>query len=183
MIKPKLKILLSVYLFSQIGFYIFAPLYALFAQGLDMEPKDIALLWSYYSLTMAVFILIFGKLENKRKKEKFLAFGMLLFPIADLLFLGVHTQLALAGVLTINALGGGITIPAIKTLFAKNENRGRESEEWSWMDSGNMFSSAIGAGIGGLILSLDGFRGLFLTMAAVQFLAFVLALKSITVRR
>jgi MFS family permease len=80
-------------------------------------------------------------------------------------------------VLALNALGSGITLPAYKTMFAKNESRGRESEQWSWLDAGNMFAAAIGAGIGGLIIGVYGFRGLFITMATIQILAALVAYK------
>lgn len=176
MIKPKLKLFLTVYLLSQVGFYIYLPLHALFASGLHIAPKDIALLWSYFSLLTAILILVFGKIENTRKKETFLAVGMLFYIIADLLLLVVGSFAGLAGTLTIHAFAGGMTFPAVKTLFAKNETRGRESEEWSWMDSGNMFAAAVGSAIGAIVLILDNFKGIFLSMAVMHLLAGIVAL-------
>ena len=73
--------------------------------------------------------------------------------------------------LAINALASGITFPAYKTLFARNETKGKESEQWAWLDAGNMLSAAIGAGIGGLLVSTYGFHGLFMSMAVMQFAA------------
>ena len=171
----KLKFLLYIYIFSQVGFYIFAPLYALFARSLDISPRYIGFIWSAYSMLAAMFILLFGKFENHRRKEKYVKLGVYIYPIADLLFLTVHSAKGLILVLGLNALGAGITFPALKTMFARNQKKGRESEEWSWMDSSNMFAGAVGAAIGGVIIGIYSFKGLFITMAIVQFIAAVMA--------
>jgi DHA1 family multidrug resistance protein-like MFS transporter len=178
MIKQKrLKYLLLINLFSLIGFYTFAPLYAIFARGFSLNPKSISLIWGGYSLATAIFILLMGKLENKRKKGRLVVTGYFIYSIGALLFLTVHSEKALIVVLAINALGAGITLPAYKTMFAHNESRGKESQQWSWLDAGNMFAAAIGAGIGGLIVGIYGFKGLFITMATIQFIAAFVAYK------
>lgn len=172
-----LKYLLFVYLASQVGYYTFAPLYSLFAHNLSLPAKTISFIWSGYSLLAAFFILLMGKLENKRKKGKMIVFGYLIYAVGALSFILVHSEKALIIVLAINAFGAGITLPAYKTMFAKSETRGKESQEWSWLDAGNMFSAAVGAGIGGLIIGAFGFRGLFITMAAIQASAALVAYK------
>jgi len=175
--QKRLKYLLFVNLFSLTGFYTFAPLYALFAHSFKLDAKTISLIWSGYSLLTAFFILLMGKFENKMKKGRLVVLGYFIYSIGALSFLAVHREKSLMIVLAINALGAGITLPAYKTMFAKNESRGRESEQWSWLDAGNMFAASIGAGIGGLIVGIYGFRGLFITMASIQFLAALVAYK------
>lgn len=173
--KLRLKFLLYIYIFGQVGFYVFSPLYALFAKSINISPRDIGLIWSFYSLLAAVFILLFGRYENHRRKEKYVKLGAYIYPIADLLLLTVHSMQGLIIVLSISALGAGITFPALKTMFARNEKKGRESEQWSWMDSSNMFAGALGAAIGGLVISAYGFKGLFITMALIQSIAAIIA--------
>ena len=105
--------------------------------------------------------------------------GYFIYAIGAISFLLVHNEKSLIIVLLFNALGAGVTLPAYKTLFAKNEVRGRESEQWSWLDAGNMFSAAIGAGIGGIIVGSFGFKGVFVTMAAIQLVAALIAYKTL----
>lgn len=164
-------------LFSLAGYYTFAPLYALYAHTFGITPKNISLIWGAYSLLMACFILIFGKYENKKKKGKLVVAGYFIYALGALLFLAVHDEKTLCLVLAFNALGAGVTLPAYKTLFAKSESKGKESEQWSWLDAGNMFASALGAGLGGLIIGAFGFRGIFITMSAIQLIAAVVAYK------
>jgi len=178
MVKQKrLKILLFINLFSLTGFYVFAPLYSLFAHGFELSPKTISLIWSGYSLATAFFILLMGKIENRRKKGRLVVIGYFIYSLGALGFLLVNNEKSLILVLLVNALGAGITLPAYKTMFSKNEEKGRESEQWSWLDAGNMFAAAIGAGIGGLIIGIYGFKGLFITMATIQLVAAFIAYK------
>lgn len=129
--QKSLRYLLFVNLFSLAGYYTFAPLYALFAHNLDITPKHISFIWGAYSLLTAVFILLFGKFENLKRKGKLVVLGYFIYAIGALLFLTVHNEKSLEIVLAFNALGAGITLPAYKTLFARNELKGKESEQWS----------------------------------------------------
>src|SRR5688572_28667617 len=164
--QKQLRFLLFVYLLSQVAFYSFAPLYALFAQDLNLDLKSISFIWSGYSLLTAVFILLMGKLENKQQKGRMILLGFLLFAVSSLFLLTVSSRETLMLALGINALASGITFPAYKTMFAKSETKGKESEQWAWLDAGNMLSSAVGASAGGIIVATFGFQGLFMSMAA-----------------
>lgn len=174
-----LRYLLYVNFISLIGFYVYAPLYALFAQSLEINPQTIAYVWSGYSGLLALSVLFFGKLENRRSKGRMLVLGYFGCAVGALLFLAVQNQTSLMLVLAFNALASGMTLPAYKTLFAKNEARGRESEQWSWLDAGTMFSAAVGSALGGLIIAQYGFEGIFIAMAVLQLAAAVIAYKAI----
>jgi MFS family permease len=176
--QKKLKYLLFVNLFSLAGFYVFAPLYAIYARSFGISPKSIGLIWSGYSLAMALFILVMGRLENKMRKGRMAVIGYFLYSLGALAFLLVHNERTLILVLLFNALGAGITMPAYMTMFAKSEAKGKESEQWSWLSAGNMLATSIGAAIGGLVIGAFGFKGLFITMASVQFVAALVAYKS-----
>lgn len=172
-----LSLLLFINLVSLIGYYSFTPLYALFAKSFGLSPSTIGLLWSGYSFAAAICILLMGKLENKRAKGKALVLGYLLCTLGGASFLLVNDQQSLMLALLLNALGAGISLPAHKTLFAKYEVKGKESEEWSWFDAGTLFAAAIGAGVGSLLVHTWGFTGLFVGMAVIQGLATVAAYK------
>lgn len=173
-----LRFLLFVNLFSLAGYYIFVPLYAVFAAQFSISPKTISLIWGLYSLATACLILVFGRFENHKSKGKMAVFGYFIYALGALSFLLVHNERMLVVVLLFNALGAGITLPAYKAMFARNNLKGRESEQWSWLDAGNMVAAALGASIGGLVIGEFGFRGLFIAMATVQFIAALVAFKT-----
>ena len=103
--QKSLRYLLFVNLFSLAGYYTFAPLYALFAHNLDISPKHISSIWGAHSLLTTVFILLFGKYENLKRKGKLVVLGYFIYAIGALLFLTVHNEKSLGVVLAFNALG------------------------------------------------------------------------------
>lgn len=175
--RKRIKFLLLVYLLTQISFYSFAPLYALFATDLQITARSISLIWGGYSLLTATLILVMGKLENRERKGRLLTYGYVLYAIASAGLLIVDSAQTLMIVFAINSIAAGITFPAYKTLFAKNERRGNESEQWAWLDASNMFAAAIGAGIGGILIGSFGFNGLFYFMLIANTLAAIVAYK------
>jgi MFS family permease len=173
--KVRIKILLFINLLSLIGYYEFPPLYSLFAKGLNISPSFIGILWGYYTFVIALFVLIMGKIENRLPKKVVLVFGFLLYSLGSFAFLFVHNVESLILVFGLNALGAGFALPAYKTLYSFNQDKGRESEEWSWVDSGNMFAASIGSFIGGIVIGIYGFSGIFFTMGIIQGIAFLIA--------
>ena len=171
----KIRTLLLVHLISLMGFQVFVPVYALFASDVGASPAQTSLIWSYYSLMMAIAIFIMGKLENNYNKEKTLIIGYFLYAAGSYAFLLVHDLWSLIVVLSFNALVSGLVFPAYKTVFGRSEDKGRESEEWAWFDSSTMLAGAIGAGLGGVMIGFFGFNGLFLAMGTIQLIAAVVA--------
>ena len=171
----KIKVLLIINLVSLTGFQTFVPLYALFAESVGASPALVGIIWSFYSLVMAVMIMIMGRVENHRSKEKFLVLGYFLYAVGAYSFLVVNSVMSLILVLVLNAAGSGIALPAYKTVFARSEDEGRESEEWAWFDASQMLAAASGAALGGIIIGGFGFSGLFIVMGSIQLIAAIIA--------
>ena len=130
-------------------------------------------------MILAASILFFGKIGNNKSKGKLLVVGYFGCAIGAVLLLLVRDQTSLILALAINAIAGGMSLPAHKALFAKNESLGRESEQWSWLDAGATFSAAAGSALGGIVIGLYGFQGIFVAMASIQFVAAIVAYRAI----
>ena len=175
----KIKFLLIINFINLIGFQAFAPFYAIFVtNAVGINESMIGLVWGLYSLLIAITLLVMGRLENKLNKEKAIIVGYLILAIAAYLFLFVNSLIALIIVLAFNALGAGIAMPAYKTLFTKFQDKDRESEEWSWLDAGNMIAASIGVTTGGIIVGIFGFNGIFIFMGTIQGIAAIIAIKT-----
>lgn len=175
----KLKAIILANLVSYIGYQFFVPFYALFADNIGADIRTIGFIWSFYSILMAITMLIFGKLENSYSKEKIVVYGFFLYSIGAFAFLLVSNIVSLLLVLAFNALMSGITIPAYKTLFTHLQDRGRESEEWSWLEASSMIAVSVGSAIGGIVLATFGFNGLFIIMGTIQIIAGIIMYKSL----
>ena len=175
----KLKAIILANLLSFIGYQFFVPFYALFAKDIGADIRTIGFIWSFYSIITAIAMLVFGKIENKYGKEKIVIYGFFMYSIGAFAFLLVNNIASLMLVLAFNALLSGITIPAYKTLFTHLQDKGRESEEWSWLEASSMVAISVGSAIGGIVLAIFGFNGLFIIMGTIQLLAGIIMYKSL----
>ncbi|MBT3465151.1 MFS transporter [archaeon] len=167
--KKELNILLIASYFNIFGFGFFGPIYALYVKEIGGTILDTSLSWAIYSLVMGVLIIIFGKLEDKiLNKRKMIVIGyfILAFGILSYAFVQDKTQLFIVQI--INGIGVAVLNPAFKTIFSKDEDKGRESYEWSLWEGGEKIMLGTSALIGGIIVTYFGFKIMFYIMFIMQ---------------
>ena len=126
----------------------------------------------------ALMIILFGKYEDRIKnKEKLVVIGYFLMAAGAASYLLVSSIGELFAVQLFNAIGVGLLTPAWRTAYAKSEDKGRETEEWAFMEGGNRFFIATGAVIGGFILKYYSFKAIFVVMAVLQLGAALVAMR------
>ncbi|MEX2043321.1 MAG: MFS transporter [Patescibacteria group bacterium] len=171
------SLLFSNYL-NLFGFSLFTPLYALFATQVGAGPELVGISWSFYTFVTAVMVLLFGRLETRIKDPgKAVVAGYFLLAIGAAAFLLVDNIVELFVVQAFNAIGAGMLLPAWKATYADDQHRGKETQQWALYDGGNMLFTAAGAAAGGIVLATAGFRGIFMVMAVLQFVAAIYSLR------
>ena len=179
MVNFKVRYLLFANYLNLFAFAFFTPLYALFVIGLGGDAKIVGLSAGVAAYATALMILFFGRWENSHKhKEKMVVIGYFWLAAGAVAFMLVHHIWQLFVVQIFNAIGVGILTPALRTTYAQWEDKGKETQEWSFWDGGNHIFMATGAILGGFLLSAIGsFRGLFALIAAIQFVGALISLK------
>jgi MFS family permease len=177
-VKPAIRFLLVSNYLNLLGFGLFSPLYALYAQHIGATPFQTGAAWSVYTALQGVLIICFGRMEDKfGDKRKLVVFGYFWLAFASLLFLLVDSPSALFVVLAVNAIGTSILFPSWKYIYTKNEDIGKEASEWSLFDGGNMLCYAAAALASGTLINLYGFRSIFIAMFFIQIIAAVLSMR------
>jgi predicted MFS family arabinose efflux permease len=178
---PKARILLYANYLNFFGIAFFTPLFALFVDDIGAGPEMVGIAWAVNMYAAALMIILFGRYEDKIKnKEKVLVVGYFLMAAGAASYLLVSSLPELFAVQLFNAIGVGILTPAWRTVYAKSEDRGRETEEWAFMEGGNRFFIATGALIGGFILKYYSFKAIFVLMAVAQLIAAFIAMQLLT---
>ena len=175
-----LKLLLLASYANNLGWGIYAPLYALYVLEIGGTNFDVSLLWSMYALTAGLLMMLFGRLENRKDYNPItmLVVGYGLFILVAIGFLFVKEihhfyllQLTLA-------LAMGIMTPASKATYSRAQTKGKEAGGWGMFDGGNYILMSIAAFSGGLLFKVGGFDAIFITMICVQTSAMLLALNN-----
>jgi len=174
----KARILLYANYLNFFGIAFFTPLFALFVADINAGPEMVGIAWAVNMYAAALMIIVFGKYEDHIKnKEKLVVVGYFLMAAGAASYLLVSSLGELFAVQLFNAIGVGILTPAWRTVYAKSEDRGKETEEWAFMEGGNRFFIATGAIIGGFILKYYSFKVIFVVMAVLQLIAAFVAMQ------
>ena len=178
MLNFKIRYLLFANFLNLFAFAFFSPLYALFVVGLGGSAKIVGVSVGVGTYATALMILFFGRYENRLiSKEKMVVIGYFWLAAGAAAYMLIDHIWQLFIVQIFNAVGTGILLPAWKTSYAKHEDHGKETQEWSFLDGGNALFTATGALIGGFLLSaLGGFKSLFALIASIQLVAALISL-------
>jgi MFS family permease len=161
-----IKILLLSSLFFNISAGAFGPIYAIFVEKIGGDLLTASTSWAIYSGVIGVLTIVFGKFETKWNQRKLIVLGYALEAFINLGYIFIRTPFHL--VMLQAALGVVIAFhnPAWDSIFSKSIDKGKETEDWGYWEGSTRIIAGIGAIIGGAIVTVFGFRTLFLLMAA-----------------
>jgi len=146
------------------------PIYALFVEKVGGDLMDASIAGSIFALVAGLTTLISGKYSDKIKENKqVIVFGYAIMGVGFLLYLWVASVVSLFIVQAIIGFGEAIYAPAFDSLYSKHLDRHKSGRQWGAWESINYFTTAIGAIIGGGLVTLFGFQPLFVIMAMLCF--------------
>ena len=121
-------------------------------------------------MAAGITTLVSGKYSDRMKEnELIIVLGYAIMGIGFLLYIWVNTITFLFIVQVIAGLGEAIYSPAFDAVYSKHLDGHKSGTQWGAWESMNYFTAAIGAIIGGSLVTLFGFQTLFVIMAMLCF--------------
>ncbi len=165
---PALKILLSTNAFILMAGAMLGPIYALFVAQIGGDLMDASIAGGIFALTAGLTSLISGQYSDRIKEnELILVLGYTIMGIGFLLYLWVSSIVFLFVVQAIIGLGEAIYSPAFDAVYSKHLDGKRSGLQWGAWESMNYFTAALGAILGGSLVTLFSFQALFVVMAVL----------------
>lgn len=161
-----LRILLATNGMILIAAAMLGPIYALFVDRIGGNLLDASFAGGVLALAAGITTMISGKLSDKVKEnELIVVFGYVVVGLGFMLYALVNSIIFLLIVQVIVGIGEAIYSPAFDAIYSKHIDGGKSGEEWGMWESMNYFTTAIGAIIGGYIVTRFGFNMMFFLMA------------------
>lgn len=168
-----LKVLISSSIFFNFAAGMFGPIFAIFVQRIGGDVLIASSSWAIYTAAVGILILVFGRFEDKLNKRKVFVTGRALNVVAISGYFFVQSPLHLFVVQGILGIAIAMMNPTFEALYSRGIRRGHEAFEWSvWEGSINLVIAGA-AVLGGIIVTLFGFKTLFAIMTVVSFLSFI----------
>lgn len=141
------------------------PIYALLVEDVGGSLFDAGVVIAVFAFFAGITVLIAGRyLDNIKNVELIVALGAIIIGIGFLGYIFVSNLAGLIIVEIILGIGEAIYAPSFDTLYTKHLDMTRIGSEWSLWESLEYFTTAVGAIIGGVLVSSFGFNVLFLIM-------------------
>lgn len=172
----KLKLLLFASVFGNFSSGLLGPIYALFVQSIGGNVIVASTSFAIYTVAFALLTTFMGKLEDSRfNKEKMVFLGYIILTVGNLLFLFIQRSLHLYLVQVLMGIGVAIVSPAWEALYSLALDKGKESSEWAYWNTGIGISVAIAAIVGGFLVKYYGFKILFVIMAVFHLVSTIVS--------
>jgi len=165
-----LRILLSTNAMILTAAAMLGPIYALFVEKVGGDLMDASIAGGIFALVAGLTTLVSGKYSDRIKEnELIIVLGYSIMGLGFLLYFWVNSIIFLFIVQAIIGLGGAIYSPAFDAVYSKHLNKHRLGTQWGAWESMNYFTAAVGAILGGGLVTLFGFKTLFIIMALLCF--------------
>lgn len=165
-----LQILLSTNAMILLAVTMFGPISAIFVEKIGGNLMDASVAGGIFALVAGLTTLVSGKYSDRFKEnELIVVLGYAIMGVGFILYIFVDSVIFLFIVQVIVGLGEAIYSPAFDAVYSKHLNRNKSGSQWGAWESVNYFTTAIGAIIGGGVVTLFGFQSLFLIMTMLSF--------------
>jgi predicted MFS family arabinose efflux permease len=146
------------------------PIYALFVEKVGGDLMDASIAGGIFAFVAGLTTLISGKYSDKIKEnELIIVGGYLIMGTGFLLYFWVNSIVFLFIVQAIIGLGEAIYSPAFDAVFSKHIDGHKSGTQWGAWESTNYFTTALGAIVGGGLVTFFGFQALFIIIATLCF--------------
>ncbi len=168
-----MNLALKILLFAD-GLFLLAgamlgPIYAIFVERIGGDILTAGTSFAIFSLVMGILILVFGKIEDifLKETELWICLGYLIIAIGFFGYLHVTSPLHLFIVQIILGIGEAIQIPGYSAVYSRHLDHKKYAFQWGAWDSIRNFAAALGAIAGALIVTVFGFKPLFIIMGSL----------------
>ena len=178
-----LEYLLFVDTVTSFSLGLLGPIYAIFVEDIGGDILSASSVWAAYTIVIGLMIILFGKLEDKIRREgKVMTFGYILISISTLGYYFVSNPLELLLVQIVLGMGVAIITPSFDTLYCKYLEKKKVGFEWGlWEGLGEIFTGAA-AIAGGVIATFFGFKPLFIIMFLISLASVLVSIKEFSLK-
>lgn len=146
------------------------PIYALFVEKIGGDLLEASSTFAVYNLTASLLTFLSGKFTDKIKEEELVvATGYFIIGIGFFSYLFVNSIWFLLLTQIIIGIGEAVYGPAFDVCYSKHLDKGKYGGEWGAWEGLNYLSKALGAVLGGVIVTFFNFNLIFVLMGLICF--------------
>ena len=172
---PRARLLLKISFMVTFAEAMLVPMYAAFAEKVGGSILDAGIAFAVFSMaTGSVVALIGTRSWFQHNIKRFLMLGFVASSACDISYIFVANKWQLFGAQVVAGLATGLIEPTWDALFTDDIEHS-SAKHWSIWAGGTHLTTGGAALLGGVVVAYGSFTVLFVTMAAIDALALIVA--------
>jgi MFS family permease len=178
-LSARARLLLKISFLVTFAEAMLVPIYAAFTEKIGGSILDAGIAFAVFSMaTGGAVVLIGTRSWFQHHIKTFLMLGFVMSAACDVSYIFVGNKWQLFGAQVVAGFATGLIEPTWDALFTDDIEHS-SAKHWSIWAGGTHLVTGAAALLGGIIVAASSFRTLFLTMAAIDALALVIAWKNL----
>ena len=161
---------------AMLGLAIVSPLMPIYAENLGATGIWLGIIFAAFSLARAIFMPIVGKISDKHGRKQFIVIGLLLYTIISLLYIAASSVWTLTIVRFLHGFASAMVIPITMAYVGETASEGKEGRRMGLFNIAFFLGMGTGPLIGGVLHDTYGFNSVFIAMAALTGISFLMTL-------
>lgn len=160
---------------SMLGAGIVVPLLPLYAKSMGATGLSLGFIFAGFSISRTIFTPVFGRLSDRKGRRFILVIGLFAYALISFTYVLADNVYQLVLIRLVHGVTGAMILPIAQAYIG---DLSPEGEEGRWMGySNSAFFSGFGFGplMGGVLATQWGMDLAFITMGALNLLAFAIA--------
>lgn len=179
MIRTRLGVVYLVTLIAFADTFSLLPIMGPYAESLGATALGMGLVMGAYSVTDIVFNMVGGRSIDRKGRRRLALIGFLIVTGAILLYPLASSVPSLIGVRLLHGVGGGILLPALYTVIGDLARAGSTGRAMGRVGAVIGTAAVIGPAVGGVGRERYGFSAVFIGLAVVMSIGFLVTLIAI----
>ncbi len=169
-----IQILFIAVFATMLGLGIVVPLLPYYAETLGATGLGIGLIFSGFALSRTIFMPLIGRYSDKKGRKIFILIGLGLFTIISIAYIFASSVVELTAVRMAHGFASAMVIPVAMAYVADLSPPGKEGFYMGSFNTSLFLGLGCGPLIGGSIFDMAGIAPVFLMMALLSFIAFII---------
>jgi len=169
-----LKVLMISTFAVMLGLGIISPLMPIYARDMGANGIWLGLIFSGFSFSRFIFMPIVGHLSDKFGRKKFIETGLFFYSIISLLYIYAYQVYQLVLIRVLHGIFSAMVLPIAMAYVGETSEDGSEGKTMGTFNMALFFGIGSGPFLGGLLHDGFGMNSVFIAMAMLSGLAFII---------
>ena len=173
--RREIVVLATAAMFSYLAEALYSPFYAVYVEKIGGGVLDAGLAWGIYMIVLGTLTLVIAQYMDRLRRHAWILYtGFFIASVLSFAYLFIRNVEELFIVQFLMGVTWAAVNPVWDAYYSLFIEKRSAVTDWSLFEGGSRIANGLGAILGGIIIALAGFKGIFIIAGLLNLAAAVL---------